>query len=367
MIKFLDIQKINLSFQKEYEDALKRVLNSGWFILGNEVLNFEKEYAAYCQTKHCIGVANGLDALTIIIRAYKELGFFADGDEIIVPANTYIASILAISANNLKPILVEPNSKTFNIDSTLIEKNLTPKTKAILGVNLYGQPADWDAIKTIAKKYQLKVIEDAAQSHGALRNNKKSGSFGDAAGHSFYPGKNLGALGDGGAITTNDDELAEVILALRNYGSIRKYENNFKGLNSRLDELQAAFLRIKLKQLDKDNSRRNEIADRYLTEITNKNIVLPFIEQHTISAWHLFVIQIKNRQYFQKYLTTNGIETLIHYPIAPHHQNAYEELKNLNLPITEKMQSEVLSIPISQVMKDDEVSYIIKMSNEFEE
>jgi dTDP-4-amino-4,6-dideoxygalactose transaminase len=365
MIKFLDIQKITLSFQHEFEDALKRVLNSGWFILGNEVLNFEKEYADYCQTKHCIGVANGLDALTIIIRAYKEMGFFADGDEIIVPANTYIASILAISANKLAPILIEPDEKTFNINTALIEKHITQRTKAILGVNLYGQPADWDAIITIAKKYQLKMIEDAAQSHGALRNDKKSGSFGDAAGHSFYPGKNLGALGDGGAITTNDDELAKVIFALRNYGSIKKYENSFKGFNSRLDELQAAFLRIKLKQLDQDNNRRKEIANRYLKEITNKNIVLPFIELNNISAWHLFVVRVKNRQAFQQYLLANGIETLIHYPIAPHHQVAYKEFKNQSLPITERIHDEVLSIPISQIMSDEEVSLIIKTINEY--
>ena len=225
MIKFLDLQKINILYQAEFELALKKVLQSGWFILGNEVTLFEKEYAEYCETKHCIGVANGLDALIIIIRAYKEMGLFADGDEIIVPANTYIASILAISENNLTPVLVEPDNSTFNIDPTQIEKHITPKTKAILGVNLYGQTSDWTALNTIAKKHNLKLIEDAAQSHGASHHTKKSGSLGDAAGHSFYPGKNLGAIGDGGAITTNDSELAEVILALRNYGSFKKYEN----------------------------------------------------------------------------------------------------------------------------------------------
>ncbi|MEI6595915.1 MAG: DegT/DnrJ/EryC1/StrS family aminotransferase [Bacteroidota bacterium] len=365
MIKFLDIQKINILYQVEFELALKRVLQSGWFILGNEVTLFEKEYAEYCETKHCIGVANGLDALIIIIRAYKEMGFFADGDEIIVPANTYIASILAISENNLTPVLVEPDNSTFNIDPAQIEKHITTKTKAILGVNLYGQTADWTALTIIAKKHHLKLIEDAAQSHGATHHLKKSGSLGDAAGHSFYPGKNLGAIGDGGAITTNDSELAEVILALRNYGSFKKYENIYKGMNSRLDELQAAFLRIKLKNLDKDNHRRLEISNRFLKEINNDELTLPFIEPHNISAWHLFVVRTKNRALFQQYLTDKGIQTLIHYPIPPHHQLAYKEFHNLSFPITEQIHHEVLSLPISPVLTESEVDYIISRINEF--
>ena len=366
MIKFLDIQKINLSYQNEFEAAFKRVLNSGWFILGNEVASFEKEYATYCQTKHCIGVANGLDALIIIIRAYKEMGFFSDGDEIIVPANTYIASVLAISANNLTPVLVEPNERTFNIDPELIKKSITLKTKAILGVNLYGQLANWDSINILAKKHNLKLIEDAAQSHGATYKDKKSGSFGDAAGHSFYPGKNLGAIGDGGAITTNDDELANTISAIRNYGSFKKYENIYKGMNSRLDELQAAFLSIKLKRLDTDNAQRNLVANRYLNEIKNTAVVLPYVENSNSPVWHLFVVRVKNRVHFQQYLTDNSIQTLIHYPIAPHHQQAYKELSNLSFPITEKMHNEVISLPISQVMSSEEIDKVITMVNGYQ-
>jgi dTDP-4-amino-4,6-dideoxygalactose transaminase len=365
MIKFLDIQKINSAHQIEFEEAFRRVLKSGWFILGKEVEQFEKEYAAYCETKHCIGVANGLDALILIIRAYKELGFFVDGDEIIVPANTYIASILAISANNMIPVLVEPDEKTFNINPELIEQKITAKTKAILGVNLYGQTANWSALNNIAKKHHLKLIEDAAQSHGALHHGKKSGSLADAAGHSFYPGKNLGALGDGGAITTNNDELANVILALRNYGSFKKYENIYKGINSRLDELQAAFLRVKLKYLQKDNERRNDIAGRYLREMNNPEIGLPFIESENISVWHLFVVRVKNRKAFQQYLSDNDIQTVIHYPIAPHQQLAYKEFASLSFPITEQIHKEVISLPISPIMTDEEVKFVINVVNAF--
>ncbi len=364
-IKFLDIQKINLNHQAEFEAAFNRVLNSGWFILGKEVEQFEKEYAVYCETKHCIGVANGLDALILLIRAYKELGLFVDGDEIIVPANTYIASILAISANNLIPILVEPDEKTFNINPELIEQKITTKTKAILGVNLYGQTANWWALNNIAKKHHLKLIEDAAQSHGALHHGKKSGSLADAAGHSFYPGKNLGALGDGGAITTNNDELASVILALRNYGSFKKYENIYKGINSRLDELQAAFLRIKLKYLQNDNEKRNDIAGKYLMEINNPEIGLPVIESTNISVWHLFVVRVKNREAFQQYLSDNDIQTVIHYPIAPHQQLAYKEFASLSFPITEQIHKEVISLPISPIMTDEEVDYVISKVNNY--
>ncbi len=365
MIKFLDIQKINLNHKHELEEAFESVIQSGWFILGNEVASFEKVYASYCNTKYCIGVANGLDALILIIRSYKELGLFSDGDEIIVPANTYIASILAISANNLTPVLVEPDEKTYNIDPILIEQNINTKTKAILGVNLYGQTANWSALKIIAKKHHLKLIEDAAQSHGALHHGKKSGGLADAAGHSFYPGKNLGALGDGGAITTDNDELAKVIIALRNYGSYIKYENVYRGLNSRLDELQAAFLSVKLKYLDNDNKKREEIANRYLKEINNPLLVLPFIESNNISAWHLFVVRVKNRQAFQEYLTDNKIQTVIHYPIPPHRQEAYKGFKNLNLPLTEKIHDEVISLPISPVMTNDEVNYVISTINSY--
>jgi dTDP-4-amino-4,6-dideoxygalactose transaminase len=364
-IPFLDLKKINLTYQQAFEQAFTRVLTSGWFIMGNEVTAFEKEYAHYCEAKHCIGVANGLDALILIIRAYKELGIFKDGDEIIVPANTYIASILAISANNLVPILVEPNELSFNINPELIEKHITAKTKAIIPVHLYGQMAAMNPINAIAEKYHLKVIEDAAQSHGALYENKKSGSVGHAAGHSFYPGKNLGALGDGGAITTNDDELAEVISALRNYGSHKKYENIYKGTNSRLDELQAAFLRIKLAQLDADNLKRNHVANTYLAHIKNPLVQLPSIDANNKHVWHLFVVRVIDRSAFQSFLLAHGIQTVIHYPIAPNHQIAYKELASLNLPITEKIHQEVISLPISQVMTEEEVNEVIRVVNLF--
>jgi dTDP-4-amino-4,6-dideoxygalactose transaminase len=364
-IPFLDLKKINLTYKLAFEQAFTRVLESGWFIMGNEVTAFEKEYANYCEAKHCIGVANGLDALILIIRAYKEMGIFKDGDEIIVPANTYIASILAISANNLVPILVEPNELSFNINPELIEKHISAKTKAIIPVHLYGQMADMNAINTIAKKHHLKVIEDAAQSHGALCYNQKSGSVGDAAGHSFYPGKNLGALGDGGAITTNDDELAEVISALRNYGSHKKYENIYKGTNSRLDEIQAAFLRIKLAQLDADNLKRNHVANKYLTQINNQLVQLPNVDANNKHVWHLFVVRVIDRSAFQSFLLAHGIQTVIHYPIAPNHQIAYKELASLNLPITEKIHQEVISLPISQVMTEEEVNEVIRVVNLF--
>lgn len=364
-IPFLDLKKINLTYKQAFEQAFTQVLESGWFIMGNELAAFEKEYANYCQTKHCIGVANGLDALILIIRAYKEMGIFDDGDEIIVPANTYIASILAISANNLVPILVEPNELSFNINPELIEKHISPKTKAIIPVHLYGQMANMNSINAIAKKHHLKIIEDAAQSHGALHFNQKSGSVGDAAGHSFYPGKNLGALGDGGAITTNDDKLAEVISALRNYGSHKKYENIYKGTNSRLDELQAAFLRIKLKQLDADNNQRNEVANKYLAHITNPLVQLPIVSLGNNHVWHLFVIRVKNRNEFQSFLLSHGIQTVIHYPIAPNDQTAYKELADFSFPITEKIHQEVISLPISQVITTDEVNEVIKVVNLF--
>lgn len=364
-IPFLDLKKINLRHKSEFNNALSEVLESGWFIMGNKLKQFETEYAAYCQSKYCIGVANGLDALILILRAYKELGVLREGDEVLVPANTYIASILAISANQLTPVMVEPDELTYNINPELIEQHITPKTRAILAVNLYGQPANMSAINKIAKKHQLKVIEDAAQSHGATHWGNPSGSLGDAAGHSFYPGKNLGALGDGGAITTNDAELANVLMALRNYGSHKKYENLYKSVNSRLDELQAAFLSIKLKTLDADNERRRAIAARYLTEIKNEKLQLPEEEEFNKHVWHLFVVQCFERENFQQYLETKGIQTVIHYPIAPHHQMAYNEYSHFSLPITERMHKNVLSLPISPVMSDEDVSYVIEAINNY--
>lgn len=365
MIKFLDLYKINQQYESELKDAFKRVLDSGWYILGEEVKRFENDFKIYCGTKHAIGVANGLDALILIIRAYKEIGLFKDGDEIIVPANTYIASILAISANNLVPILVEPDIATYNIDPNLIESNITAKTKAILPVHLYGQLCDMDAINAIAKKHDLKVIEDCAQAHGARNANRRAGNFGDAAGFSFYPGKNLGALGDAGAITTNDDILATAIRALLNYGSHIKYQNLYKGINSRLDELQAALLSVKLKYLDQETEVRKQIANKYIAGIYNKKILLPTVNLQEAHVWHVFVIRTSNRDELQQYLTNNNIQTVIHYPIPPHKQAAYTELSSLNLPISEQVHAELLSLPISPVMPDDQIERVIDVLNEF--
>lgn len=365
MIKFLDLLEINKQHKEELKSAFERVLNSGWYILGEELTTFENSFATYCGTKHAIGVANGLDALILIIRAYKELGLFHDGDEIIVPANTYIASILAISANNLVPVLVEPDIDTYNIDPTLIEAKITAKTKAILPVHLYGQLCDMKAINAIAKKYQLKVIEDSAQSHGATNNGIRAGNFGDATGFSFYPGKNLGALGDAGAITTNNDDLATAIRAILNYGSEIKYKNKYKGVNSRLDELQAALLGVKLKTLDAETATKRAIANRYLQEINNPKIVLPKVAVQSAHVWHLFVVRTINRDDLQQYLTAKGIQTIIHYPIPPHQQEAYKEWAHLSYPVSETIHREVLSLPLSQVLTPDEVSYVIKSLNEY--
>jgi len=366
MIKFLDLQKINENYRQEFSDAFNRVLDSGWYIMGNELAKFEKEFANYCQVKYAIGVANGLDALILIIRAYKELGIFNDGDEIIVPANTYIASILAISANNLVPILVEPDLLTYNLNANLIEEKITPRTVGILPVHLYGQLCDMEAIMTIAKKHKLKVIEDCAQSHGAKdSNNKIAGSFGDAAGFSFYPGKNLGALGDAGAITTNNDELAITLKALLNYGSHEKYKNLYKGVNSRLDELQAAFLSIKLASLNSDTEIKRKVVNRYLAEINNPKIILPLVKHAESHVWHLFVVRTADRQGLQQHLAEQGIQTVIHYPIPPHKQQAYGELSNLSLPISELIHEQVLSLPLSPVLLDSEVDKIIVAVNAY--
>lgn len=365
MVKFLDLLEINKQHKEELKKAFERVLDSGWYIMGDELKKFETEFAAYCGTKHAIGVANGLDALILIIRAYKEMGIFQDGDEIIVPANTYIASILAVSANNLVPVLVEPNINTYNIDPALIESHITAKTKAILPVHLYGQLCDMKAINAIAQKHQLKVIEDSAQAHGATSDGNRAGNFGDATGFSFYPGKNLGALGDAGAITTNDDALNESIRALLNYGSHKKYENLYKGINSRLDELQAALLSVKLKTLDQETATKRAIANRYLKEISNAKIILPKVADQDAHVWHLFVIRTNTREHLQQFLTDNGIQTVIHYPIPPHQQKAYKEWNNLSYPISEAIHREVLSLPLSPVLKPEEVDYVIETLNKY--
>ncbi len=371
MIKFLDLQAITEKNSSEIKEAVNRVINSGWYLLGNEVKQFESEFAAYFGVDHCIGVANGLDALRLIIRAYIELGLFQEGDEVIVPANTYIASILAITENRLIPVLVEPDIETYNIEADLIEQAITPKTRAIMVVHLYGRNAISDKVKALCEKYNLKLIEDNAQASGAMVKGKRTGGLGDAAGNSFYPTKNLGAFGDAGAVTTNNDELANVVRTISNYGSIKKYENQYKGLNSRLDEIQAAILRIKLRYLDSDNQHRREIAKLYCENITNPSIILPVINdklaimKDTSHVWHLFVIRTERRDALQQYLTNNSIQTLIHYPIPVHKQRAYKEWGHLSFPITEKIHQQVLSLPISQVIHEDHAKYIIDKINKW--
>lgn len=365
MIPFLDLKAVNTQYREELIAAATRVIDSGWYILGNEVEQFEKEFARYCETEYCLGVANGLDALVLILRAYKELGFMAEGDEVIVPANTYIASILAISENGLKPVLVEPDPQTYNLNPALIEQHITEKTKAILTVHLYGQVTGMDEINAIAKKHNLKVIEDCAQAHGALYKGKKAGSLGDAAGFSFYPGKNLGALGDAGAVTTSDPELAKTLKAIRNYGSHEKYKNLYKGVNSRLDEMQAALLRVKLRYLDKETEQRRQVTSQYLEGITNPAITLPLVTTPEAHVWHLFVVRCANRDKLASYLSRQGIQTVIHYPVAPHHQPAYREYANNQLPITESIHNEIISLPMSSVLKVGDVEKVIKATNCF--
>ncbi|MEI6348841.1 MAG: DegT/DnrJ/EryC1/StrS family aminotransferase [Bacteroidota bacterium] len=374
MIKFLDLQKINAQYSNELKQAASEVIDSGWYLLGNKVKSFEENLAKYIGVKHAIGVANGLDALRLIFKAYLELGILKEGDEVIVPANTYIASILAITDNRLNPILVEPDIDTYNLDISLIEKHITARTRAILVVHLYGRVCWSEELEHLAKKHNLKIVEDNAQAIGAVYKKRvtsdeiqdlKTGALGDAAGFSFYPGKNLGALGDSGAITTNDEKLAEVIRAIANYGSKVKYQNEFQGLNSRMDEIQAAFLNIKLKYLDNENHIRREIAQYYCKNIKHPDIILPQNNFQLNHVWHLFVTRCKNRDFLQKHLTNNGIQTLIHYPIPPHKQLAYKEYNDLSLPITEQIHNDALSLPISPVMELTEIESITHMINIF--
>lgn len=368
MIPFLDLKKINEPYEAAFQEKLKVVLDKGWYILGNEVKEFETRFASYCGAQYCIGTGNGFDALFLIFKAYIVLGKLQKGDEVIVPANTYIACILAILQADLIPVLVEPKLETYNIDPDFISKKITPKTKAILGVHLYGQLAQMDAINEIAAANDLLVIEDAAQAHGAffeVESRKSKVKKGNAQAYSFYPGKNLGALGDGGAVVTDDYELSRTIQSLRNYGSEVKYHNDHIGVNSRLDELQAAFLNVKLGNLDSDNEQRRVIARRYLAEINNDKIVLPYWDLSKNHVFHLFVIRTKNRAELQQYLSQKGIQTVIHYPIPPHKQKALSEWNNLSFPITEKIHDEVLSLPISPVLTADEVDTIITVLNRY--
>ncbi len=398
MIKFLDIQRITSSFEPDLSAALAGVLNRGWFLLGEETASFEREYGAYIGCNHCISTANGLDALRLILKAYIEMGAIKEGDEVIVPANTFIATILAVTDNRLKPVFVEPEINTYNIDPNLIEGAISDRTRAIIVVHLYGLASWSEKVKQIAERHNLKIIEDNAQAAGAMvmihenrpdsnhrerSEYRRTGSLGDAAGHSFYPGKNLGALGDGGAVTTNDSDLASMVRSLANYGSVRKYVHNYKGLNSRLDELQAAVLRVKLPRLDSDNQHRREVAKYYHLNITNEKVILPGLSMNkTTSAghlphisstfldntdhvWHLFVIRHPERDRLRNYLEQQGIETLIHYPIPPHLQKAYSEYSGLMLPVTEQIHREVLSLPISQVISQDEVKAVVRAINDF--
>ena len=370
MIEFLNLKAANREYRQELIEAATRVIDSGWYIQGTELKAFESEFAAYCGTKHCIGVANGLDALILTLRAWKELGKLKDGDEVIVPSNTYIASILAITANNLTPVLVEPNISTYNIDPIKIKEAITAKTKVILPVHLYGQLAEMPEIMQIAKQHNLLVLEDSAQSHGAQIQGKKAGNWGDASGFSFYPGKNLGALGDAGAVTTNDAELATMLKALRNYGSHEKYKNLVPGVNSRLDEIQAAMLDVKLKYLDQETQHRRHIASLYLNGIKNPLIQLPLgdvnAESYMQHVWHLFVIRSNQREALHQYLLNHGVQTLIHYPIPPHKQQAYKEWNNLSYPISEQIHDEVLSLPMGPSLSAVDAERIIALCNQFQ-
>lgn len=360
-IPFLDLKAPHQELRSELRVAFDRVLDSGWYILGNEVKLFEQEFAAYCEAEYCVGAGNGLEALHLILRAYG----IGAGDEVIVPSNTYIATWLAASYAGATPIPVEPDEHTFNIDPTLIEAAITPRTKAIIAVHLYGQPADMDAINSIAKKHHLKVIEDAAQAHGARYKGKRVGTLGDAAGFSFYPGKNLGAIGDGGAVTTNDPELADKVRMLSNYGSRVKYLNEVKGYNSRLDELQAAFLREKLKKLDEWNSRRKVVAAEYLKSICHGDIVMPYVPEWADPVWHLFVVRTLKRDQLQNQLNDAGIGTMIHYPIPPHLQQAYAEAGCVKgqFPIAERLACQVLSLPIGPHLDEMSVAAVVATLN----
>ncbi len=365
MIPFLDLKSINTQYRDELVAAATRVIDSGWYIQGTEVIAFEEEFADYCGSKHCIGVANGLDALTLTLRAWKEMGKLKEGDEVIVPANTYIASILAITENRLKPVLVEPDEATFNLCPEKTAAAITPNTKAIVAVHLYGQIAPMPELMQLADEYGLLVLEDAAQAHGASIDGRKAGSWGHAAGFSFYPGKNLGALGDAGAVTTDDEELAKTIRALGNYGSHKKYENLYQGVNSRLDEIQAAMLRVKLRHLDDEIESRRNVAEYYRAHIGNPNIQLPTVGDCESHVWHLFVVRSDQREELQQHFGELGVHTLIHYPIPPHHQAAYKLFSFKSLEVTEKLHCEVLSLPISPVLSRDLMFGVVQAANDF--
>lgn len=365
IVKFLDLQKVNKRYASELKEAANRVIESGWYLMGRELEKFEMDYAKFCRTDFALGVANGLDALRLIFKAYIELGVMEKGDEVIVPANTYIASVLAVTDNDLIPVFVEPSIETYNIDSSKIEERITKRTKAIMCVHLYGQISVNEEILDLCKKYNLKLVEDAAQSHGAEWKGSISGGIGDAAGHSFYPGKNMGALGDAGAVTTNDRELTDAISALRNYGSHKKYHNVYRGLNSRLDEIQAAFLNVKLRHIHEETVARKRVANWYLKGIDNRKLILPSVADENAHVMHLFVVRSEHRENLRNYLSAFQIQTMIHYPIPIHRQPAYIDYAGLPLPITEKIHKEVLSLPMSPVLNMQEAEIVVDRINQF--
>ncbi|ASB48310.1 DegT/DnrJ/EryC1/StrS family aminotransferase [Alkalitalea saponilacus] len=365
-VKFLDLLKVNEPYFPELMQSTQEFLESGWYILGNEVKAFEKEYAAYCGTPYCVGVSNGLDALRLIFEGYKVLGKLKEGDEVIVPANTYIASILSVTQSRLKPVLVEPDAETYNISPEEVLKAITSKTRAVLAVHLYGQLADMEALQEICKNHSLLLVEDAAQAHGATcRNGKLAGNLSDAAGHSFYPGKNLGALGDAGAITTSDEELVGAVQALRNYGSHKKYYNMYEGFNMRLDENQAAWLRIRLKGLDNENNRRRELAKVYNEKLNKEKLILPLEAKYGKHVYHIYPVLHPERDNLQKHLLENGIQTMVHYPVPPHKQEAFKHWSNYSFPLTEKIHNQELSLPISPVHTNEEIEYVVNVMNQF--
>lgn len=375
MIKYLDLQKINASFEPELSEALLRVSHSGWYLHGEATARFEEEFAAYCGTSYCVGTGNGLDALTLIFLTYRELGVMNAGDEVIVPANTYIATLLSILRAGLKPMLCEPSFETCNIDAAYAETLITSRTRAILPVHLYGRLADMKEICKLANRYGLKVIEDAAQAHGAVWNKGlpgkgnhplRAGNLGDAAAFSFYPAKNLGALGDGGAITTHDARLAATVRSIANYGSTEKYVHRYQGINSRLDELQATVLNVKLGRLDEDNKRRRRVACRYMKEIKNPEVILPqMATEADAHVFHIFTIFTPGRDRLREHLEHYGVQSLIHYPIPPHRQGALSAYASLSLPVTERIHREELSLPMSPLLTDEEINSVVTAVNTF--
>ena len=365
-VPFLSLKDVNARYADELKAAAARVIDSGWYVLGDEVAAFEREFAGYCGARHAVGVGNGLDALSLILRGYKELGLIAEGDEVIVPANTFIASFLAVTENRLVPVPVEPDPATFNIDPAAVEAAIGPRTRAIMAVHLYGQLADMSALTTLARRHNLLLIEDAAQAHGAMSDGRKAGAFGDAAAFSFFPAKNLGALGDGGAVVTDNTVLAERIAALRNYGSDVKYRHLFQGVNSRLDEMQAAMLRVKLKYLDEDIAWRRRVARRYRDDIRHPHIQLPDVAHEEQHVWHLFVVRCTRRDALQQHLQAHGIQSQVHYPVPPHRQPAYAALRDARLPLTDQLHDEVLSLPIGPTLSDAAVDRVIEVCQAFE-